>query len=85
MVSNSVLLNVNEEINKHYRSSYSGASEGKTALASDIINLCNKYPKLSEEVNLYPLNDVFGIEIASAISKNINIQEVPENSIQMNR
>ena len=84
-MNNNVLLGVNERANKHYRSSYNGASDGKDSLATDMVNLCGKFPGLSEEVNLYPLSDVLGDELAKAVTQSIS--EVKENSVnvQMNR
>ena len=88
MVNHSYLLSINEGANKHYRSSYSGISEGKGILASNIISLCSIYPNLSEEVNLYPLNDVLGEELAMAVTQNINniaVQATQQQSVKMNR
>lgn len=84
-MNNSVLLGINERANKHYRSSYSGASDGKGEFASSLVNLCGRFPDLSEEVNLYPLSDVLGDELAKAVTQSIS--EVKENnaSVQMNR
>ena len=84
-MNNSILLGVNERANKHYRSSYNGASDGKGTLATDMINLCGKFPSLSEEVSLYPLTDVLGEELAKSVTQSIS--GVKENSVsmQMNR
>ena len=84
-MNNNVLLGINEGANKHYRSSYNGVSDGKSTLATNIVSLCNKYPSLSEEVNLYPLNDVLGDELAKAVSQSINYAKENMNNIQMNR
>ena len=89
-MNNSVLLGINERANKHYRSSYNGASDGKGSLATDMVNLCGKFPGLSEEVNLYPLSDVLGAELAQVVTQGISgikyvDSNVDQNSVQMNR
>lgn len=82
---NNILLGINEGANKHYRSSYNGVSDGKGTLANNLVSLCGKFPALSEEVNLYPLSDVLGEELAKAVTQSISEVKEKSVSVQMNR
>ena len=66
-----VLLDVNGKINKGYKDLYNGVSS-KSNYMKYIMDLCGRFPDLSDEASLWPFESVYGKEAADEFYQSLN-------------